>query len=61
MEISSHGPHHDALRLRSVNVFEGAMKVMTMRAPSESEAGSRAGVGVGVGVGKGGSGAAAMV
>jgi hypothetical protein len=56
MEISSHGPHQLALRRRSVKVFEGAMKVLTMRAPSESRAAS----GAGAGVDAGGSGAAAM-
>ena len=31
-----HGPHQLALRRRSVNVFDGAMKVLTMRAPSRA-------------------------
>src|ERR1700730_18680758 len=56
MEITSHGPHQFALRRRSVKVFEGAMKVLTMRAPSESGADS----GVAAGGDIGGSGAAAM-
>ena len=55
MEISSHGPHQLALRRRSVKVFEGAMKVSTMRAPSESEAES-----VGDAGGTGRTGAAAI-
>jgi hypothetical protein len=56
MEISSHGAHQFALRRRSVKVFEGAMYVLTMRAPSESGAGS----GAGVVEGMGGSGSAAV-
>jgi len=52
MEINSQGPHQLALRLRSVKVFEGAMNVSIMRAPSESGATSDAG--------EAGSGAAAF-
>src|SRR5580704_3887291 len=56
-EMSSHGPHQLALRRRSVNVLDGATKVLMMRAASES-----AGVsGTGTGADAGGSGAAAMV
>src|SRR5271169_5470814 len=55
MEIRIHGAHQLALRRKSVKVFEGAMNVLTMRAPSESGAGS----GVGAGV-AGRTGAAAM-
>src|SRR5580700_12289287 len=56
-EMSSHGPHQLALRRRSVNVLDGATKVLTMRATSES-----AGVsGTGTATDAGGSGAAAMV
>src|ERR1700746_1712817 len=54
-EIKSHGPHHMALRRKSVNVFEGAMKVLIMREPSESGAASGAGDDA-----TGGRGAAAM-
>jgi hypothetical protein len=57
MEIRIHGAtqlHHFASR-REVNVFDGAINVLTMRAPSESGAGS------GVGAGDAGrTGAAAM-
>src|SRR5882672_1496390 len=52
--MRSHGPHQLALRRRSVKVFEGAMKVLMMRAPSESGAVSVAGTDAGE------SGAAAM-
>ena len=45
MEINSHGAHQLALRRRSVKVFEGAIKVSTMRAPWESGAGSGGGAG----------------
>src|SRR5579864_9150329 len=38
--ISRNGAHQLALRRRSVNVFDGAIKVSTMRAPSESGAGA---------------------
>jgi hypothetical protein len=54
-EIKSQGAHHIALRRRSVKVFDGAMNVLIMRAPSESGAASAAGEGA-----TGGSGAAAM-
>ena len=56
MEISSHGPHQLAFRRRSVKVFEGAMKVLIMRAPSESGADP----GAGKGADTGGTGAAAI-
>src|SRR5579862_3763412 len=46
IEMSSHGPHQLALRPRSVNVLDGAMKVSTMRAPSESLGVSGTGAGV---------------
>jgi hypothetical protein len=39
MAINSHGAHQLALRRKSVNVFEGAMKVLTIRAPWDSGAG----------------------
>src|SRR5579863_7984684 len=55
-EMRIQGPHQLALRFRSVKVFEGAMKVSTRRAPSESGAAS----GVGAGTAAGGTGAAAM-
>src|ERR1700676_1460254 len=47
IEISSHGPHQLALRRRSVKVFEGAIKVLTMRAPSKSGAESIGDAGTG--------------
>jgi hypothetical protein len=56
MEINSHGPHQLAFVRKSVKVFEGAMKVLMMRAPSESEDGP----GAGTDTDKGGSGSAAM-
>src|ERR1700694_4029390 len=37
--ISRNGAHQAALRRRSVKVFDGAMNVLMMRAPSESAAG----------------------
>src|SRR6267143_5531694 len=37
--ISRNGAHQAALRRRSVKVFDGAMNVLMMRAPSESGAG----------------------
>jgi hypothetical protein len=40
MEIKIQGPHQLALRRRSVNVFDGAINVLTMRAPSDSGAGA---------------------
>src|SRR5579864_3066633 len=43
IEIKSHGAHHMALRRKSVNVFEGAINVLTMREPSDSGAASGAG------------------
>src|SRR5713226_59962 len=55
MTINKNGAHQLALRRRSVNVFEGAMKVLTMRAPWESGAVSD------VDADKGESGAAAML
>src|SRR6267378_785442 len=45
--ISRNGAHQAALRRRSVKVFDGAMKALMMRAPSESEAGWEAGMGSG--------------
>jgi hypothetical protein len=56
MTMSKNGAHQLAVRRRSVKVFEGAMNVLTMRAPSESRAGSV----IGTGGAKGGSGEAAM-
>jgi hypothetical protein len=56
IDISSQGAHQLALRRKSVKVFEGAIKVFTMRAPSEREAAS----GGGTGADTGDSGAAAM-
>src|SRR5579863_9537205 len=53
--MSSHGPHQLALRRRSVKVLEGAIKVFTMRAPSESFGASTTGVGVGDEVGRTGA------
>src|ERR1700724_3360243 len=41
--ISRNGAHQAALRRRSVKVFDGAMKVLMMRAPSESAAGWKVG------------------
>src|ERR1700674_1004540 len=41
--ISRNGAHQAALRRRSVKVFDGAMNVLRMRAPSESGAGWEAG------------------
>src|ERR1700733_2677797 len=55
--ISRNGANHAALRRRSVKVFEGAMKVLRMRAPSESGADSGAEMEGDTGE----SGAAAMV
>jgi hypothetical protein len=57
MEINSHGPHQLAFRRKSVKVFEGAMNVLTLRAPSESGAAS----GVFADEVRGGSGAAAIL
>src|SRR5882762_8791986 len=54
--MSRNGAHHAAFRRRSVKVFEGATKVLMMRAPSESGADS----GVEAGAEIGGSGAAAI-
>src|SRR5579862_3406505 len=56
--IRIHGPHHAALRRRSVNVFDGAMNVLIIRAPSDI--GGTAGGGVEIPVGVGETGAAAM-
>src|ERR1700724_3343907 len=42
--ISRNGAHQAALRRRSVKVFDGAMNVLMMRAPSEGGAGCAAGV-----------------
>src|SRR5215469_18296036 len=36
MEIRIQGPHQAALRRRSLKVFDGAMNVLRMRAPSDS-------------------------
>src|SRR5467141_1114286 len=55
--IRRNGAHQAALRRRSVKVFEGAMKVLRMRAPSESGAGCEVGLGTATGV----TGAAAMM
>src|SRR5260370_15111985 len=41
--ISTNGAHQAALRRRSVKVFDEAMNVLMMRAPSESGAGWEAG------------------
>src|ERR1022692_2666971 len=64
IESSRNGAHQLALRRKSVKVFEGAMKVLTMRAPSDRGAASGAGtgacMGAGMGAGMGGSGAAAI-
>jgi hypothetical protein len=57
IEIRSHGAHHFALRRRSVNVFEGAMKVLMIRAPSDIGGSTGAGIEVGA---TGGSGVAAI-
>src|SRR5690348_10009558 len=46
MEIRIHGPHHAALRRRSVKVFDGAMTVLTIRAPSDTFSGVVGGAGV---------------
>jgi len=54
-EIRSHGAHHAALRLKSVKVFEGAIYVLMMRAPSDI--GGTGGTGAGI---TGGVGTAAM-
>jgi hypothetical protein len=49
--MSKNGAHHAALRLRSVKVFDGAMKVLTMRAPSDRGAASGTAADVTGGVG----------
>src|SRR5579863_3751522 len=56
IEISSQGAHQLALRRKSAKVLPGAMKVSTMRAPSErgGDEGSTAATGLG------GTGAAAI-
>src|SRR5579872_3478138 len=57
MEIKIHGPHQAALRRRSVKVFDGAMKVLTMR--DASDIGGATGDGTGADA-TGGIGALAM-
>src|ERR1700691_5232718 len=47
-EISSHGTHQLELRRKSVKVLLGAMKVSTMREPSERDGSCGWGVGIGV-------------
>jgi hypothetical protein len=56
--MSRKGAHHAALRRKSVKVFEGAMNVLMMRAPSDMGGATALEVGLGE---TGGSGATAIV
>jgi hypothetical protein len=56
--ISRKGAHHAALRRKSVKVFEGAMNVLMMRAPSDMGGATAVELGLGE---MGGSGATAIL